>query len=129
LPDREVYTQKFLNHSKYGVGVGKAEYLKQSVEAFNADQIIIDNHLSSKQIYNLQKLTGAQVIDRERLILNIFYSRVTTTESKLQVELAEIKYEMPRVKENAKLSLRSNERPGKGCMGEYIIDVKFRDMK
>jgi GTP-binding protein HflX len=84
--------------------------------------------LTSKQIHNLEKLTGTQVIDRERLILNIFYSRATTTEAKLQIELAEIKYEMPRIRENAKLA-SGNERPGKGGMGEYVIDVKFRDLK
>jgi len=69
------------------------------------------------------------VIDRERLILNIFHSRATTKEAKLQIELAEIRYEMPRVRENAKLTSGSTERPGKGGMGEYTVDVKFRDLK
>ena len=69
------------------------------------------------------------MIDRERLILNIFHSRATTKEAKLQIELAEIKYEMPRVRENAKLTSGSTERPGKGGMGEYTVDVKFRDLK
>src|ERR671938_505232 len=90
--------------------------------------MIIDEHLTSKQIHNLEKLTGIQVIDRERLILDIFYSRATTTEAKLQIELAEIKYEMPHIRENAKLASGS-ERPGKGGMGVYIVDVKFRDLK
>jgi GTP-binding protein HflX len=100
----KVVTQKYLNHSQYGLGSGKAEEIKQLVKESNADQIVIDEHLTSKQIHNLEKLTGAQVIDRERLILNIFYSRATTTEAKLQIELAEIKYEMPRIRENAKLA-------------------------
>jgi GTP-binding protein HflX len=69
------------------------------------------------------------VIDRERLILDIFYSRATTAESKLQIQLAEIKYQMPRVRENARLTSGSTERPGKGGMGEYSVDVKFRDLK
>jgi GTP-binding protein HflX len=124
----KVVTQKYLNHSEYGLGSGKAEEIKEFVKECNADQIIVDEHLTSKQIHNLEKLTGAQVIDRERLILNIFYSRATTTEAKLQIELAEIKYEMPRIRENAKLA-SGNERPGKGGMGEYVIDVKFRDLK
>jgi GTP-binding protein HflX len=124
----KVVTQKYLNHSEYGVGSGKAEEIKQFVNDSNAAQIIVDEHLTSKQIHNLEKLTGAQVIDRERLILNIFSSRATTTEAKLQIELAEIKYEMPRVRESAKLASGS-ERPGKGGMGVYIVDVKFRDLK
>jgi GTP-binding protein HflX len=124
----KVVTQKYLNHSEYGLGSGKAEEVKQFVKESKADQIVIDEHLTSKQIHNLEKLTGVQVIDRERLILNIFHSRATTTEAKLQIELAEIKYEMPRIRENAKLSSGS-ERPGKGGMGVYVVDVKFRDLK
>ncbi|HET7389488.1 MAG TPA: GTPase HflX [Nitrososphaeraceae archaeon] len=124
----KVVTQKYLNHSEYGLGSGKAEELKQIVKECNADQIVVDEHLTSRQIHNLEKLTGVQVVDRERLILNIFHSRATTTEAKLQIELAEIKYEMPRIRENAKLASGS-ERPGKGGMGVYVVDVKFRDLK
>ena len=69
------------------------------------------------------------MIDRERLILDIFNSRATTTEAKLQIQLAEIKYQMPRVRENAKLTPGSGERAGKGGMGEYTVDVKFRELK
>ena len=124
----KVVTQNYLNHSEYGIGSGKAEEVKQFVKEYNADRIVIDEHLTSKQIHNLEKLTGIQVIDRERLILNIFHSRATTTEAKLQIELAEIKYEMPRIRENAKANSGS-ERPGKGGMGVYVVDVKFRDLK
>ena len=123
-----IVTQKYLNHSEYGLGSGKAEEIKEFVRESKAEQIIVDEHLTSKQIHNLEKLTGVQVIDRERLILNIFYSRATTTEAKLQIQLAEIKYQMPRVRENAKL-ISGNERAGKGGMGEYTVDVKFRDLK
>ncbi len=125
----KVITQKYLNHSRYGLGSGKAEEIKEFVKQSKADQIVVDEHLSPKQIHNLEKLTGAQVIDRERLILNIFHSRATTVEAKLQIELAEVKYEMPRVRENAKLTSGSTERAGKGGMGEYTVDVKFRDLK
>ena len=124
----KVVTQKYLNHSEYGLGSGKAEEVKQFVKECKADQIVVDEHLTSRQIHNLEKLTGLQVIDRERLILNIFHSRATTTEAKLQIELAEIKYEMPRIRENAKLASGS-ERPGKGGTGVYVVDVKFRDLK
>jgi GTP-binding protein HflX len=129
--DREsikIFTQKYLNHAQYGMGSGKAEEIKEFVKESGAEQIVVDERLNSRQIYNLEKLTGVQVIDRERLILDIFYSRATTTEAKLQIELAEIKYEMPRVRENAKLTSGS-ERAGKGGMGEYVVDVKFRDLK
>src|SRR5678816_4712601 len=84
--------------------------------------------MTPKQIYNLEKTTGAKVVDRERLILDLFYTRATTSEAKLQIQLAEIKYELPRIRENSTL-LIGNERPGKGGSGEYIVDVKFRDLK
>jgi GTP-binding protein HflX len=125
----KVISQKYLNHARYGLGSGKAEEIKEFVKQSKADQIVVDEHLTPKQIHNLEKLTGAQVIDRERLILNIFHSRATTVEAKLQIELAEVKYEMPRVRENAKLTPGSTERAGKGGMGEYTVDVKFRDLK
>ena len=83
--------------------------------------------MSSKQIYNLQKLIGIPVKDRERLILDIFYTRATTVEAKLQIQLAEIEYEMPRVHEHPKLLSNSNERVGKEDIGEYIVDVQFRN--
>ena len=84
--------------------------------------------MTSKQIFNLERTTGIKVVDRERLILDLFYIRSTTNEAKLQIQLAEIKYELPRIKEKAKL-LIGDERPGKGGSGEYIVDVKFRDPK
>lgn len=127
----KVFTQKYLDHSKYGMGSGKAEEIKNLVkgsESVGVQQIVVDEHLSAKQIHNLEKLTEVQVIDRERLILNIFSSRATTTESKLQIQLAEIKYQFPRVRETSKINSGS-DRPGKGGMGEYDVDVKLRELK
>ena len=66
-----VYTQKYLNHSEYGVGAGKAKEVEAFVKESGAAQVIVDEHLTSKQTHNLEKLTGAEVIDRERLILDI----------------------------------------------------------
>ncbi|HKO65727.1 MAG TPA: GTPase HflX [Candidatus Nitrosocosmicus sp.] len=133
IPDYKVvrvFTQKYLNRSKYGMGFGKAEEIKQFVsQAGNIEKIFVDEHLGAKQMFNLEELTNLPIIDRERLILDIFYSRATTNEAKLQIQLAEIQYKMPRVRENAKLMSKSNERVGKGGMGEYIVDVQFRDLK
>jgi GTP-binding protein HflX len=70
-----VFSQKYLNHSQYGIGSGKAEEIKEFVRESKAEQIVVDEHLTSRQIYNLEKLTGVEVIDRERLILDIFYTR------------------------------------------------------
>lgn len=127
----KVFTQKYLDHSKYGMGSGKAEEIRKFVKEFSLgeiQQIVVDEHLTTKQIYNLERLTEVQVIDRERMILNIFSSRATTTESKLQIQLAEIKYQFPRVRETLKINSGS-EQPGKGGMGEYVVDVKRRELK
>src|ERR687892_566619 len=127
----KIFTQKYLDPSKYGMGGGKAEEIKNFVKesgSGGAQQIIVDEHLTTKQIHNLEKLTEVQVIDRERLILNIFSSRATTAESKLQIQLAEIRYQFPRVRETLKINSGS-ERPGKGGMGEYVVDVKRRELK
>ena len=127
----KVFTQKYLDRAEYGMGSGKAEEIKHFVKEHSVDEIqelIVDEHLTTRQIHNLEKLTELQVIDRERLILNIFSSRATTTESKLQIELAEIKYQFPRVREASKIIAHS-ESPGKGGMGEYVVDVKLRELK
>jgi GTP-binding protein HflX len=127
----KIFTQRYLNRAEYGMGSGKAEEIRTSIRDFSLgeiQQIIVDEHLTSKQIYNLEKLTEVQVIDRERMILNIFSSRASTTESKLQIQLAEIKYQFPRVREILKVSSGS-EQPGKGGMGEYVVDVRRRELK
>lgn len=125
----KVFTQKYLSHSQYGAGAGKAEEIRDFVkEESGIELLVVDEHLKATQLHNLSKLVGVEAIDRERLILNIFSSRATTTEAKLQIELAEIQYQMPRVREIAKMTAGS-ERPGKGGMGEYTVDVKFRDLK
>jgi 50S ribosomal subunit-associated GTPase HflX len=63
----KTFTQKYLNRSKYGIGSGKAEEIKQFVRESKSEKIIIDEHLTLKQIHNLEKLTSVPVIDRERL--------------------------------------------------------------
>jgi GTPase len=125
----KVFTQKYLNHAEYGVGSGKAHEIEEFLKEYpNVKYVIVDEHLTSKKLFNLEKMLGVKVIDRERLILDIFYARATTNEARLQIQLAETKYEMPRVRETAKISAGS-ERPGKGGSGEYEVDVKFRDLK
>jgi len=125
----KIFTQKYLDHSTYGLGPGKVKEIKQFlIGSRQGEVIVVDEHLGPRQTFNLEQATGLKVVDRERLILDIFYSRATTSESKLQIQLAEVKYELPRVREGANLST-GRERPGKGGGGEYIVDVKLRDLK
>lgn len=79
------------------LGEGKAEELKQAVEATGANMVIFDNDLSPSQIRTLEDITGATVIDRSALILDIFAQRAKTREGRLQVELAQYQYLLPRL--------------------------------
>ncbi len=124
----DILVQKNLTHQQYGVGNGKAEEIRDLAENQKTQMIIIDERLSSGQAHNLAKFSHQEVIDRERLILDIFNERASTTEAKLQVKLAELKYEIPRAREAVRLSLKG-EQAGFMGMGEYAVDIKFRALK
>ena len=79
------------------LGEGKAEELRQAVEATGAEMVIFDNDLSPSQIRSLESITGVTVIDRSALILDIFAQRAKTREGRLQVELAQYQYLLPRL--------------------------------
>ena len=95
----DVIGLKQIVKSGYGVGVGKAQELAEVVSSNHSDTLIIDESITSAQANNLAKVTHVEVIDRERLILNIFALRAATTQAKLQVQLAELRYELPRTKD------------------------------
>ena len=79
------------------VGSGKADELRLIGSATEADVFIFDDELTAIQIRNLESILGTPVIDRTMLILDIFASRATTREGKLQVELSQLKYRLPRL--------------------------------
>ncbi len=80
------------------IGSGKIKELKELVEASEADVVMFDNDLSPAQAKNLEKGLGIKVLDRSEVILDIFAERARTLESRLQVELAQLEYAMPRLK-------------------------------
>lgn len=79
------------------VGSGMAEEAAETVKREELDLVIFDRELSPTQIRNLEKLCGVRVIDRTMLILDIFAQRAQSREGKLQVELAQLKYMLPRL--------------------------------
>ena len=79
------------------IGEGKAEEVKQLAQANEATLILFDNELSPSQTRNLEELIGCTVLDRSALILDIFAQRARTGEGKLQVELAQYQYILPRL--------------------------------
>ena len=79
------------------IGEGKVEEVRQLLESTGANLVIFDNDLSPSQNRALEKMTGVQVLDRSALILDIFAQRAKTKEGRLQVELAQYKYLLPRL--------------------------------
>ena len=79
------------------LGKGKVEEMKEIIEAQNCDLAVMDNELSPSQMRALSEALGVRVVDRSGLIMDIFAQRAQTREGKLQVELAQYKYLLPRL--------------------------------
>lgn len=93
---REQQRRRAVDTATY-IGTGKAEELALSVNALEADLVIFDDELSAIQMRNLEQVLGVPIIDRTMLILDIFALRAQSREGKLQVELAQLKYRLPRL--------------------------------
>ncbi|WP_396020631.1 GTPase HflX [Apilactobacillus kunkeei] len=96
-------------------GKGKVEELKMTVLDKDADMVIVNDELSPSQIRNLEKQTETKIIDRTGLILEIFANRARTHEAKLQVQLAKLQYQLPRLHTSA--SQRLDQQTGSGGGG------------
>ena len=122
-------TQTRTEDAAYMFGEGKVDELAGRVRETGAWSVIVDNDLGPYQTYNigtkLPKDVG--VIDRFTLILEIFGDRAQTRKAQLQVELAELRYELPRAEVKASLAKR-DERPGFMGLGEYDESVE-RDIR
>jgi GTP-binding protein HflX len=79
------------------IGAGKLEEIAGAAASVNADVLLFDHDLSPSQQRNIEKIVGRRVIDRTQLILDIFARHARTREGQLQVELAQLKYMMPRL--------------------------------
>ena len=84
--------------SKTFIGKGKLEEIKEYVISKNIDLAIFDDELTGSQINNIEKALGIKTIDRSDLILDIFARRARTAQAKVQVELAQYQYLLPRLK-------------------------------
>ena len=115
------------DHTWY-VGKGKAEELKELCLALDVDTVVFDNELTPAQQYNLEKLLKRTAIDRTAVILDIFGQNAHTLEGKAQVELALLRYRLPRLRRGAKAKL-SQQRGGVGARfggGETKIETDRR---
>ncbi len=94
----------------------------------NAERLIFDNDLKPVQAYNIAKETGVEATDRFQLILEIFTRRASTTEAKLQIQLARLRYELAHAKEKVRLA-RMEEQPGFMGLGAYEVDLYYEAVK
>lgn len=79
------------------MGSGKIEEIKAYADSLNASMVVFNDELSGAQIRNIEDIVGKKIIDRTTLILDIFAQRALSREGKLQVELAQLKYRLPRL--------------------------------
>ncbi|MBS5843832.1 MAG: GTPase HflX [Clostridiales bacterium] len=111
------------------IGRGLAEELSLKRQALNVSLIIFDDELSASQIRNLENITGARVIDRTALILDIFASRAKSREGRLQVELAQQKYRLPRLMGQGTSLSRLGGGIGTRGPGETQLETDRRHIK
>ncbi|MEY4174622.1 MAG: hypothetical protein RI900_1787 [Actinomycetota bacterium] len=115
------------DHTWY-IGKGKAEELRDICLAVDADTVVFDNELAPAQQYNLEKMLGRTALDRTAVILDIFAQNAHSLEGKAQVELALLRYRLPRLRRGATARM-SQQRGGIGGRfggGETKLEVDRR---
>ena len=123
-----IFQPKELNARTY-MGIGKVEQIRDEVADLEADVVIFDCPLTGSQLRNLGEIIGVKVIDRTMLILDIFAGRAKSGEGKLQVQLAQLRYSLPRL---ASMNM-NNERSGRGVgskgPGETKLELDRRKVQ
>lgn len=117
-----------INTSTY-IGKGKVAELAELVENLEVDTVIFDDELSGVQIRNLEDQIGTKVIDRTILIMDIFAARANSKEGRLQVELAQLQYRLPRLVGFGKSLSRLGGGIGTRGPGEKQIETDRRHIR
>lgn len=116
-------------NSKYYIGSGKVEEIKEMAENLEADAIVFDNELTGSQMKNLEEIINKKIIDRTGLILDIFATRAKTKESKLQVKLAQLEYRLPRLVGYRNYLSREGAGVGTRGPGEQKLEIDRRSIQ
>lgn len=111
------------------IGDGKAQEVRMLAEATAATMVVVDNELSPGHIRALEEITGVTVLDRSALILDIFAQRARTREGRLQVELAQYKYLLPRLSGMGKSLSRQGGGIGTRGPGETKLESDRRHIR
>lgn len=125
----KVSTRKRTIDNATYIGSGKAEELALMRSELEADLFIFDDELSAIQLRSLEEILGARVIDRTTLILDIFAARATSREGKLQVELAQMRYRLPRLLGQGQVLSRLGGGIGTRGPGEKKLEIDRRRIR
>jgi len=115
--------------NRFYAGQGKIEEIANYVKELDVDTVIFNDELSGSQIRNIEEIVEAKVIDRTNLILDIFAKRALTKEGQLQVELAQLKYSLPRLIGVNKNLSRLGGGIGTRGPGEQKLEIDRRRIK
>ena len=126
---KEQQRRRAVDASTY-IGSGKAEELALTASACEADIFVFDDELTAIQLRNLEAILGLPIVDRTMLILDIFAQRAQSREGKLQVELAQLKYRLPRLLGMGKvLSRQGSSGVGMRGPGEKKLEIDRRRIR
>ncbi len=114
---------------RYYVGAGKVEEIRQVAQGTGADAVVFDAFLTPSQVHNLEEKIGKKVLDRADLVLEIFSRRVRSKTAKLQVELAKLTHELPRLYGKGKELSRLGGGTGTRGPGEQEAEIRRRWIK
>jgi len=122
-----VVQQRYAPDPKYYIGKGKAEELKEVALETDCDTVVFDDELTPAQQFNLEKLLGRTAIDRTAVILDIFAQNASSLEGKAQVQLAQYRYRLPRLRgAGARLSQQIGGIGVRGGPGETQFEIDRR---
>ena len=111
------------------IGQGKLNELGETCRKYSADLVVFDNDLTPAQMANLDIALGVKVIDRTELILQVFAHRARTREAKVQVEMAQLQYLMPRLAVTNKRMSRQRGGIGMRGPGETPLEMRARNVR
>ena len=123
-----IFQPKEINAKTY-MGIGKVEQIRDEVAELECDVVIFDCPLTGSQLRNLGEIVGVKTIDRTMLILDIFAGRAKSGEGKLQVELAQLKYTLPRLATLNMNSEKSARGVGTKGPGETKLELDRRKIQ
>jgi GTP-binding protein HflX len=113
----------------YFIGSGKVDEIAETVKTANATVVVFDVELSGSKVRNLEDKFGVPVLDRSKVILDIFAARASSAEGKLQVELAQLKYNLPRLAGSGGRLAKMRNSVGMRGPGEKKLELDKRKIR